>query len=365
MALSVIEALRRFLPAFLKSGPPLNQDQRRALWAIEHCRTPTMGGHLYTCQPCKKRVFAYHSCNHKACPQCGRQATAKWVERELGKRVNAPYFMVTFTLPSELRRLFFGPLAKEAYNLFFAASSKALGEKLADPKWLAASVNGFTAVLHTWNQQLLFHPHIHYLVPAAGIDAKGKVVRVKKENYLVHIPLLQQAFRDHFRRGLQKRQWGVDPAVWTKDWGLNIQPFGSGVNAIKYLGAYVCRTAIGDRRIVSIQDQDLTFQWKDRADGDRTKLQSIPGHEFVKRYLRHVLPSGMRTIRYYGFCHPAAKKNRERIRFHTGLPLEMGSSITAEKVDCKVLGIPRCPCCHKPMKRTGSFKSIWVARGPP
>ena len=138
MALAVIDVLRRFLPDYLESNPPLSPDQRRAIWAILHCRTPAMGGHLYACEPCAQRAFAYHSCNHKACPQCGRDATRKWVERELGKRVNAPYFMVTFTLPSELRSLFFGPLAKEAYDLFFLAASTALREKLAVKKHLGA-----------------------------------------------------------------------------------------------------------------------------------------------------------------------------------------------------------------------------------
>jgi len=365
MAFSLIDALRRFLPDFLESGSPLNPDQRRAVRAIEHCRTPAMGGQLYTCQKCGDRVFAYHSCNHRACPQCGRDATRKWVERELGKRINAPYFMVTFTLPAELRSLFFGPSAKEACDLFFAATSVSLREKLAAPKGLAAKVSGFTAVLHTWNQQLLFHPHIHYLVPGAGINAEGDVVRVKKEDFLLHIPVLKKAFRYHFRRGLETKDWGVDPAVWTKDWGINIQPFGSGVNAVKYLGAYVSRIAIGDRRIVSIDDRTVTFQWKDRADNGRTKLQRVSGHEFVKRYLRHVTPRGLRTIRYYGFCHPAAKKNRERIRFHTGLPLEIGSSKTADEEDSRACGIPQCPRCHKPMKRTGSFNTPRLARAPP
>jgi len=365
MALAVIDALRRFLPPFLESGPSLNPDQRRALWAIEHCRTATLGGNLYACRPCGERRFAYHSCNHKACPQCGRDTTRRWVRRELDKRIGAPYFMVTFTLPCELRSLFFGPLAKEAYDLFFAAASKALREKLATPKWLGAQVSGFTGVLHTWNQQLLFHPHIHFLVPGAGIDAKGEVVRVKQEDYLLPVQALKKTFRHHFRCGVQNMPWEIDPAVWSKDWGINIQAFGSGINAIKYLGAYVSRTAIGNGRIESITQEGVTFRWKDRAHGDVTKLQHVSGCEFLRRYLRHVIPRGMRSIRYYGFCHPAAKRNRERIGFHTGLPLEAGSSTTVEKEADQASGIPRCPGCQKLMKRTASFKPAWLPRGPP
>ena len=125
MVATVIDALRRFLPAWLRENPRPGEAQRRAIWAIHHCRTAEMGGHLHACD-CGTREFHFHSCNHRACPQCGKDATARWVERELGKRVGAPYFMVTFTLPEELRRHFFTPAAREIYQLFFAAASSAL-----------------------------------------------------------------------------------------------------------------------------------------------------------------------------------------------------------------------------------------------
>lgn len=358
-----IDVLRRFLPTHLRSRPALDPAKRRAIWAITHCRTATMGGHLYACSQCGDKSFAYHSCNHKACPQCGRDTTRKWVERELGKRVGAPYFMVTFTLPSELRGLFFGKLAKEAFDLFFCASSAALREKLATQKGLAAVISGFTGVLHTWNQLLLFHPHIHYIVPGAGINAQGDVVQVKNANFLLHLPVLQKAFRYHFRRLLELNEWEVDPVVWNKDWGINIAPFGTGENVIKYLGAYVARTAIGDARILSMDEHNVSFQWKDRANHDQRKIATITGVEFVKRYLRHVLPRGLRSIRYFGFCHPAAKKKRERIAFHTGMTLVVGPPVIAAKDEA--LGVPTCSCCDKPMLRIASFRPKWLARPPP
>ena len=193
---TVLGALRRFLPDFLKSASGLSADQRRALWAIAHCRTPALGGRHFACPDHASQIhFAWHSCNHKACPQCGRAATAQWVQRELRKLVDAPYFLVTFTLPAQLRSCFFGPFAKEAYDLFFGAVSASLSEKLATAKGLRASVSGFTAVLHTWNQQLGFHPHIHCLVPGAGLNDQGRFVRVKKPNYLVCKP--QRLSRNH------------------------------------------------------------------------------------------------------------------------------------------------------------------------
>ncbi len=161
MAAAVIDALRRFLPAHAREHHHvMGEAQRRAVWAVNHCRTAEMGGHLHACGACGKREFHFHSCNHRSCPQCGKTATADWVERQLGKRVGAPHFMVTFTLPEELRPLFFTAAAKEMYQLFLAAAASALSDTLANPKWLGAATSGFTMVLHTWNQRLHFHPHL-------------------------------------------------------------------------------------------------------------------------------------------------------------------------------------------------------------
>ena len=370
MAGTVIEVLRRFLPDFLNADPVLTEEQERALRAISNCRTASMGGELYACAHCGQRHFAYHSCNHKACPQCGRQATQNWVRRELDKRVHAPYFMVNFTLPSQLRGFFFGPTAADAYNAFFSASSQALAQVLARPKWLGASVNGFTGVLHTWNQRLLFHPHIHYLVPGAGLDVNGKLAVCKDDDYLAPVSALRSAFVQQWRVHLQELKWQVDPTVWSKQWGVYIKPFGTGAQAIKYLGAYVCRTAIGDKRILNIGEDAVLFSWKDRSDGDKTKTLHLKGVEFVERYLRHVLPKGLRSVRYYGFCHPAAKKKRLRVQFYSGKPLILDDSPANPPKPSEESQDYRCSQCGKPMEKThtfnrnGQFKA-YPRRGPP
>ena len=179
MALDVSDVLDRFLPRFINEKPSLNPDQWRAIRAIEQCRTPALGAEGYTCGKCGQVHWACHSCNHKACPRCGRDATARWVQRELGKLLEAPYFMGVFTLPAQLRGLFHGPQAKAAFDLFFHSSSKALSEKLAASKWLGAATNGFTGVLHTWNQKLERHFHIHYIVPGAGLDTSINKVTIR------------------------------------------------------------------------------------------------------------------------------------------------------------------------------------------
>jgi hypothetical protein len=369
MAAAVIDALRRFLPAHLREHRhAMNKAQRRAVWAITHCRTAAMGGHLHACGSCGTREFHFHSCNHRSCPQCGRDATSQWIERELGKRVGAPYFMVTFTLPEQLRALFFTPQAKDIHQLFFAAASSALSDTLANPKWLGAKTSGFTMILHTWNQRLHFHPHIHCIAPGAGIDATGRVVTVKHAKYLVDESALRTIFRARFRDGLadlakEHPLPGIDPAVWRKDWGVHLKAFGSGENIIKYLGRYVCRTAIGDSRIVSVTDTHVSFRWKDRANGDAQCVDTLEGTEFVKRYLRHVLPRGMRAVRYYGFCHPASKVKRERVAFHTGRTLLIGAVVVAPEKPPHVVS---CPCCGEPMKKLLRLLPAWSpSRAPP
>ena len=366
----MIGALRRFLPDFLRDHPVQGRARRRAVWALTHCRTSAMGGHLHACVPCGTSQFLYHSCNHRSCPQCGKEATSLWVERELGKRVGAPYFMVTFTLPAELRALFFTPAARQVYDLFFATASEALSGILANPRWLGAHKSGFTMILHSWNQRLLFHPHIHTIVPGAGIDAVGCVVTVKSPGFLVPYPALRHAFRELFHQKFKALLElpenaclpAIDPAVWMKDWGVHLKSFGDGKRAIQYLGAYVCRTAISDARILAITEASVTFTWKDRAHGNARRVETLSGAEFVKRYLRHVLPLSMRAIRRYGFCHPAAKEKRERIAFHTGVPLLIGPADPPPPPKRGSL----CPCCGAQMLPLLRVPASWNSgRAPP
>jgi predicted RNA-binding Zn-ribbon protein involved in translation (DUF1610 family) len=365
---TVVGALRAFLPQFQAAEPALLPQQRRAIWAITHCRTAALGGRAFVCTTCHQVHFAYHSCNHKACPQCGALATRRWVAREVHKLINAPYFLVTFTLPSELRGCFFGPFAKLAYDLFFTAVQAALREKLAADKGLRAATSGFTAVLHTWNQRLGFHPHIHCLVPGAGLNATGDYVRVRSDQFLVYLPHLQAAFRQHFYQLFKAHDWQVDPQVWSKSWGVHIQPAGSGTAAVRYLGTYVARTAITDARLLSLTPQAVTFRWKDRAHHNRSQSLTLPGIEFVRRYLRHVLPRGLRSVRYYGFCHPTAKASRLRVQLHSGKPLDLGLPALASPSPPEAPSAesaPLCPQCGQPMQLLLSIHLGPRNRGPP
>lgn len=372
---TVIEALRRFMPAYLSTHPMLSRAQRRAIWALQNCRTAVMGGHVHGCQSCAhERRYAYHSCHHKSCPQCGRAATAEWVRREQSKLIPAPYFMVTFTLPSELRDLFFGQEAKAAYDAFFHASAATLSLALANKRWLGAQRSAFTMVLHTWNQQMLFHPHLHCIVPAAGLDAHGRYITVKKAGYLMPADALKKALRHHFGAQMKALGLSCDPAVWRKKWGINVQPFGSGENAIKYLGRYIHRSVIGDSRILAITDTHVTFHYKDRAADNTTRKMTLSGIEFVRRHLRHVQPAKLRAVRYYGYHHPAAKRTRQRVQQGSGNHNEARSILRSktakdERTDAEAATEkrepktqnkpPKCPCCQQAMVIIARIQPGW------
>lgn len=366
MSATVIDALRRFLPAYLITKPVLSRVQRRAVWALQSCRTAVMGGHVHGCQSCAgERHYAYHSCHHKSCPQCGRAATAEWVRREQSKLIPAPYFMVTFTLPAELRDLFFGPEAKAAYDAFFHASAATLSQTLANKKYLGAASSGFTMVLHTWNQQMHFHPHLHCIVPGAGLDEQGRYVVVKKADYLMPADALKKVLRHHFGQQMKALGLNCDPSVWRKKWGINVQAFGSGENAIKYLGRYIYRSVIGDSRILSITDTHVTFRYLDRSNRAKPveRTLTVSGIEFVKRYLRHVQPAKLRAVRYYGYHHPAAKKTRQRVQQGSGqTPATQATNreaATENQEPGTKNGLPKCPCCQQPMIIIARIQPGW------
>ena len=280
--------------------------------------------------------------------------------------------MVTFTLPEELRPLFFGEDAKQAFDMLFNASSRALNSAMERNRQLQAAKTGFTMVLHTWNQQMLFHPHVHCIVPGAGLDAAGNYRQVKSAQFLVRDTPLKAAFRRAFHLLMQQAGWECDPAVWRKAWAVNIQEFGDGASAIKYLGRYVGRSVIADSRILAITDTHVTFTWKDRANADVQRISTISGIEFVSRYLRHVLPQGMHSVRYCGFHHPTAKKTLVKVMLLSGKPVDISTLDKHRPVAKPPPHIVKCPCCQRPMRVIGTLPPAWKrtkryeeARAPP
>ena len=301
--------LARQAPAWLDS-PPLTPAQRRALLAITRCRTPALGGHLYRCTACREPDFAYHSCHHRACPRCGGAQTAEWTAKQEARLLPVPYFLVTFTLPAELRPAVLREPAL-LYDLLFRESAATLQQVAAVPRLLGAEL-GFTGVLHTWGRQLQHHPHVHFVVPAGGLCGR-QWVHARQPDWLLPVAKLAAVFRQRFEEALRASAPALHATVpsgtWRSPWIVHYQPAGAGTNVVRYLARYVGRTAISDERIVAADANTVSFRYTDSATQEK-KTCTLAADEFMRRYLQHVLPPGQHRVRYFGWMHPAAKRRR-------------------------------------------------------
>ena len=330
-------------------------EQRRAVRAILSCRTAARGGHLYRCAPCDRLSFAYHSCHHRACPQCGGLQAADWLEERKLRLLPVPYFLLTFTVPQELR-LWFKTEPKFFYNLLFTVTAQALRDVALSK---LGGQPGFLGVLHTWSRQLIFHPHIHYIVPGGFLSPNQlRWVRLKDPHFLLPEKVLSRRVRNLFRLALLTRPdlLAAAPmelsAVWRKEWIVNTQPVGSGERALAYLAAYIQRTALSSQRILKEEHGQTTFQYR-ASDTGAWKVLTLDTPEFLRRFLQHVLPSGFHRIRYFGWLSPAAKNKWQRI---LGLLDWKQPPRPAPRPEWR----KTCPCCGRPMQRVAL-----LPRGPP
>jgi hypothetical protein len=351
------DVFRRHGPEYQRRfGARMPGHHRRAFDAVLSCRTPDRGGHLYECGGCRRRHFGYHSCNHRSCPKCGGADAAEWRQRRLKELLPVPYFLITFTLPAELRgvcrsnqRLF--------YKLLFEESAKTLQEIAANPKQLGAEL-GFLGVLHSWTRQLTYHPHIHYIVPGGGLKAApdGRTQRrkwrkcrttAKGEPYLLPVQVLSQRFRNRFAAALREKApefyQKLPASVWARPWVVHSQPAGSGAAAIGYLSAYVQRTALSNKRILSDDGARITLGYTESGTG-LCKSVTFDPINFIGKVLQHVLPSGFHRVRYFGWVHPRARKRFFEVQTLLSVPLVLRA---AEPPPHAPLHL-RCPHCGQP-----------------
>lgn len=306
--LEVAAIIRLHGEAYLRQyGSSLSSVQKRALRDISACRTPLLGGHVYQCGHCQEKVFSYHSCRNRSCPKCHQSQTERWIEKQRRRLPACSYFLVTFTLPAELR-----PLARtqprKIYSLLMKAAADALQKLAADPQFLGARL-GILAVLHTWTRAMLFHPHVHMLVTAGGLAPDDQTwVSPKHPKFLVPDRALSIIFRAKFCAGL-KRAGLLSNApipVWKKYWVVHSQHAGRGDKVLDYLGRYVFRIAISNSRLESIDNGMVRFRYRDNRSQEIRRV-TLPGIEFIGRFLQHVLPRGIAKVRHYGIFGPSSK----------------------------------------------------------
>jgi hypothetical protein len=303
----------QFLPALLKERG-VSKHQLKVLRALAVCRTPELGGSAMVCQQCASVHYVLHSCRNRHCPRCQGIDKELWVEARKQELLPVKYFHVVFTVPHDLLELF--RFNREAmYNLLFEKSWETLCLFARDPNLLGAKP-GAIAILHTWDQQLHFHPHVHFIVPAGGIDKNGNWKSSKQDGkFLFDVKQMSGVFSARFAKKLRKlkRQGKIKKYVprdlIKKPWVVYAkQAFGSPQSVVEYLGRYTHRVAISNTRILEVTESHVTFSWCDRENGYKKKNQTIPGTEFLERFLDHIVPPYFRRIRHLGFLSTRSKK---------------------------------------------------------
>ena len=302
----IADIFRHYAPAYIQQfDNTIPAEHRKVIHAIINCRTSESGVAVFGCRDCPEKKIVYLGCGNRNCPNCQQDKSKQWLNRAINNVLPGPHFMITFTVPSELRRFFRGN-QKETYSALFRASSNALKDAMANSKYCGADLPGFFGVLHTWTRQLEYHPHIHYVVPGGGLDRETGMWKNSQADYCVPQRVLSALVKAKFRdlmmqAGLLNR---IPKHVWRRDWLVDAQAVGNNTEGVlKYLAPYVFRVAISDSRIVSVHNDLVTFKYTPSGT-KRTKLITLHAMEFIRRFLQHTLPTGFMKIRYYGFMSP-------------------------------------------------------------
>lgn len=339
-----------------KHGSHYAWPHRKVFDAIARCRTASLGGHRDQCTGCGYQAISYNSCRNRHCPKCQGNARARWLAARSAELLPVPYFHVVFTLPRELSALALGN-KRVIYDLLFSASAAAMLELARDPKHLGAEI-GFLGVLHTWGQNLEHHPHVHYIVPAGGLAPDGSKWTGCAERFFLPVVALSRVFRGKFTAALRelfrrnklqfhgslqeiadaeafrrflRRLFATDWVVYAKP------PFAGPEHVLRYLARYTHRVAISNHRLVALNDGRVSFRWRDYAHGNKQKIMTVSTHEFLRRFLLHVLPGGLVRIRHFGlFANRNRRAALERCRALLGSAPVTEPSMRVEH---------RCPTC--------------------
>ena len=318
-----------------------------ALNAIRRCRTPDSGELYVRCPDCNHAQWQPLSCGHRNCPKCQNHITSQWIDRQQAKILPVPYFMVTFTLPYELRSLAWHH-QKTVYSILFACTASTLKDFGLNPKNLGAQI-GMSMVLHTHSRKLNHHPHMHAVVPGGGVDKSRRQWKKKKGKYLFNKNAMAKVFRARFLAALNKAEFSIPKRV-PKEWVVNCSYVGKGISALKYLSRYLYRGVISEKNIVSNQNGQVTFKYTESKTG-KTRYRTLKGEDFLHLILQHVLPKGFRRVRDYGFLHSNAKSLL--------LLVQLVLQVVIEVIKQRVRPVFRCSRCQSPMIIMGFRKPAW------
>jgi hypothetical protein len=370
VGLELADIVRAHGPSYIaKQGNRLLPSQRSALRAIVQCRTEALGGHVYTCEKCQQVQYRYHSCRNRHCPKCQQQEAQEWLAKNSEFLPEAPYYLITFTLPAGIRKFAYRN-QKAVYGALFRASAKAMQKLAWDKRFLGGQI-GALSILHTWKRDLGYHPHVHCLVPAVGLSDSGEVVQAKRKGFLFPVRALSRLYRGEFRRQVacgqkalsrESLEGDIPQGIWKEEWVVHCKPVGSGKGALKYLAPYVFRVALSNRRLVKMEGDQVTFRYKDSRSGE-TKYCTLTAEAFLYRFLQHILPRGFVKVRYYGLFAPGMRKVLAALIEQLGSRKGTKDRETTEegKASIDEEESVYCPVCGQAMRRN----SISPVRGRP
>ena len=340
--MEIASIIHQYYDAFMvKHGRSALPGQLKALNAICGCRTPDSGELYVSCPDCGHAEWKPLSCGHRSCPTCQNHEASRWIDRQQGKLLPVPYFMVTFTLPYELRSLAYRN-QRSVYSIFFSCVVSTLKDFGLNPNNLGAEI-GMTMVMHTHSRRLDFHPHIHVIVPGGGIDKRRRQWKKKKSKYLFHHKSLATVFRARFLAALNDAKLPIPIGVPHK-WVVDCTNAGKGITAIKYLSRYLYRGVISEKRIVSNQNGIVTFKYTE-SKTEITRYRPLKGEDFLRLILQHVLPRKFRRVRDYGFLHGNAKKMLSLV--------QLVLHVKIKELKHRPRPFFKCPRCKSPMTILG------------
>jgi len=359
------DILRASAPGYMaKYGPRMMASHKRAIRDIILCRTPPMGGKVYRCNPCNDYRYSYHSCRNRNCPKCGNDDTSRWLATQEALLLPVPYFMVTSTLPKELRRLARSN-QKLIYGLLLRTTAEAVQKLARDPQWVGGEI-GLLGVPQTWRRDMGYHVHAHFIVPAGGVSPDGKRWLPAQRDYLMPERAVAKILRAKFRDALKKHPHllGLVPKqVWHTDWVVNIKAVGKGKSTLKYLAPYIFRVAISNKHIRRFEEGRVTFSYKDA--NEQSRQMTLETEEFIRRFLQHVLPYRFVKIRYYDFLSPRKRQMLEAVKELFAL-FKSHDEKSSPGCYCpaETLRAMRCPKCGSEMVLINEIKpQRW--RAPP
>ncbi len=359
--MTINEIFQAYAQEYIETfGENIPSEHRKVIKAIINCRTECCGTMIYRCEKCGQHHIVYRSCGNRHCPNCQHHKTHQWLMKQMERQLPGHHFMITFTVPQQLRQ-FIRSHQRACYAALFKTSSETMKKLAVDEKYIGGELPGFLGVLHTWGRQLAYYPHIHYVVPGGALSKQNDRWYPSRIDFYLPVKAMSKIFKAKFRDEMRKSDLDshIPEEVWDQDWVVNCQAVGASAHSVKYLATYVFKVAISNSRIIKVENHKVFFKYK-KPQSNRWRTMVLGVMEFIRRFLQHVLPSGFMKVRYYGFLSPGASIPLEKIE--TLIEISFGFEISKPEINIEPFDLPKCNHCGGRLKFVVSFPAFKLIR---